>query len=247
MSFKDHFSLQSKEYSLYRPKYPANLFEYLSSLVNERELAWDCATGNGQAAIGLVPFFKSVIATDASSKQLEFAIKDPKISYKTALAEDSGLMSYSVDLLTVATAIHWLDTERFYPEVRRILKPGGIIALWVYDHCRISEEIDIISKDYSENTVGEYWPIENRKAWNFEESVDFPFEKINAPEFLLKVNWSLDEYLKYLNTWSSTRNYITKTGKDPIEELRSKFGNTWKDNNEKKEVTWKLVMKVGRV
>ena len=110
MSFKDYFSLQSKEYSLYRPKYPPSLFEYLSSLVNEHEVAWDCATGNGQAAIGLLPFFKSVIATDASPKQLEHAIINPVITYKTALAEESGLESHSVDLLTVATAIHWLDT-----------------------------------------------------------------------------------------------------------------------------------------
>lgn len=247
MSFKDYFSAQSKEYSLYRPKYPAELFEYLSSIAPEHELAWDCATGNGQAAVGLVPFFKKIIATDASPKQLEYAISEPAITYKRALAEESGLPSESVDLLTVATAIHWIDTERFYPEVRRILKPRGVIAVWLYDHCRIEENIDLISIEYSENTVGQYWPIENRKAWDFEKSVDFPFEKISAPEFLLKVNWDLNEYLKYLHTWSSTQNYIAKTGKDPIEDLRKKLKDTWKNENEKKEVTWKLVMKVGRV
>jgi SAM-dependent methyltransferase len=210
-------------------------------------LAWDCATGNGQAAIGLVPFFKNVIATDASPKQLEFAIKNPAITYRTELAEKNGLKSHSVDLVTVATAIHWLDTEIFYPEVRRIVKPGGVIAVWLYSHCLIDNEIDSLSKVYSEDIVGKYWPIENRKAWNFEKSVDFPFEKIKTPEFLLKVKWDLDEYLKYLYTWSSTQNYIAETGKDPIKEMLNDFRDIWKDENEKKEVTWKLEMKAGRV
>ena len=116
--------------------------------------------------------------------------------------------------------------------MRRILKPGGVIALWLYDHCRINEELDVLSREYSEKTVVEYWPIENRKAWNFEESVDFPFERIKTPEFLLKVNWSLDEYLKYLYTWSSTQNYISKTGKDPIKVIYNRFRKLWKNENE---------------
>ena len=131
--------------------------------------------------------------------------------------------------------------------MRRLLTPGVVIALRLYDHCRINIELDVLSREYSEKTVVEYWPIENRKAWNFEESVDFPFERIKTPEFLLKVNWSLDEYLKYLYTWSSTQNYISKTGKDPIKVIYNRFRKLWKNENEKKEIIWKLVMKVGRV
>jgi len=53
-NFKDHFSVNSEKYSKYRPDYPAALFKFLSSLTPGQDLAWDCATGSGQAAHGLV-------------------------------------------------------------------------------------------------------------------------------------------------------------------------------------------------
>ena len=46
----DHFSSKSEEYSFYRPVYPDGLFEFLSEITRHKNLAWDCATGNGQAS-----------------------------------------------------------------------------------------------------------------------------------------------------------------------------------------------------
>ncbi|HJY64333.1 MAG TPA: class I SAM-dependent methyltransferase, partial [Ignavibacteria bacterium] len=123
MKFRDYFSKQAEEYSKYRPKYPDELFKYLSSLTKEHDLAWDCACGNGQASIGLAGYYKKVIATDASPAQINFAIQHPIVTYLTAQAENSGLESNSADIITAATAIHWIDTEKFYPEANRILKP----------------------------------------------------------------------------------------------------------------------------
>ena len=56
--FEDHFSKQSQLYAQYRPKYPAEIYSYLASLAPGRSLAWDCGTGNGQAAIGLADYFE---------------------------------------------------------------------------------------------------------------------------------------------------------------------------------------------
>ena len=247
MDFKDYFSVQAKEYSKYRPKYPAELFEYLSSIVNDHNLAWDCATGNGQAAIGLAPYFNKIIATDGSVSQIEHAEKHPKIDYKVALAEKSGLESSSVDLITVATAIHWLNTDKFYPEANRILKKGGVIAVWIYSGNAMDPEVDKIFGKYFYNIVESYWPVEAKNAWDFEKSVKFPFDKINTPDFKIELMWNLHEYLNYLYTWSSTQNYIKKTGKNPIETGFNHFKKVWGDENSKKKISWDLKMKIGRV
>ncbi len=247
MDFKDYFSGHAKEYSKYRPTYPPELFEYLSSLAKQHDLALDCATGNGQAAIGLAPYFKQIIATDGSASQIEHAQPHPKIKYKVALAENSGLEDKSADLITVATAIHWIDTDKFYPEARRVLKPGGIIAVWIYSGNKMKPEIDKVFKQYFFDEVEGYWPVETKKVWKFEETVDFPFEEITSPGFKIELNWNLHEYLSYLFTWSSTQAYVKKTGINPIEKSFDKFKKAWGDENTKRKITWDLRMKAGRV
>ncbi|HEX8098060.1 MAG TPA: methyltransferase domain-containing protein, partial [Pyrinomonadaceae bacterium] len=114
MSFKDHFSSHSTDYAKFRPRYPSEIFEYLASVAPSRERAWDCATGNGQAALGSAQLFKEVIATDASQAQLDSAAHHERVTYRRAPAEKTDIESASVDLVTVAQALHWLDLEAFY-------------------------------------------------------------------------------------------------------------------------------------
>lgn len=247
MDFKDCFSGAAKEYSKYRPKYPPELFEYLSSITPGHDLALDCATGNGQAAMGLTPYFKKIIATDASASQIEHAAPNPKIEYKVALAENSGLEDKTADLVTVATAIHWLDQDKFYAEARRVLKPGGIIAVWIYSGNEMEPEVDRVFKEHFYDRVESYWPAEAKNTRTFEKSVKFPFTEIIPPKFKIVVEWNLKQYLNYLYTWSSTQNYIKQSGKNPLEEKFEMLKKVWGDENSKKEVTWDLKMKVGKV
>lgn len=123
MSFRDHFSQLAHDYARYRPQYPADLFEYLASLAPARRLAWDCGAGNGQAALQLAQYFDRVYATDASPEQIDHAYQHEKIEYRVEQAERASLASGSVDLVTVAVAVHWFDLDVFYQEVRRVLKP----------------------------------------------------------------------------------------------------------------------------
>src|SRR5215831_9466809 len=123
MSFKDHFSKQAADYAKFRPRYPQKLFEYLGSIVPSRQLAWDCGTGNGQAAVGLASTFDRIIATDASEKQIANAQSYERVEYRVAPAENSSIGSETIDLIMVAQALHWFDRDRFYAEARRILKP----------------------------------------------------------------------------------------------------------------------------
>src|SRR5216110_2684818 len=127
MKFKDHFSGQAVEYAKFRPHYPGELFEYLTSISPRHELAWDCATGNGQAAVGLARHFDSVIATDASAQQIASAELNDRISYRVAPAEASGIDSASVDLTLAAQALHWFDIDRFFREAKRVSRKNGVL------------------------------------------------------------------------------------------------------------------------
>ena len=131
-AFVDHFQGVTQHYLNHRPSYPAALFDWLAQRCSQHELAWDCGTGNGQAAVSLAQHFQRVLATDASAAQIAAATAHERVEYRLAPAEKSGLEPASVDLLIVAQALHWFDLERFYAEARRVLKPTGIVAVWCY-------------------------------------------------------------------------------------------------------------------
>lgn len=148
MTFHDHFSEHAEDYARFRPTYPDSLYKFLGETVTARALAWDCATGNGQAAVGLAAHFERVIATDASRPQIAQALAHPRVEYRVAEATQSGLADASVDLVTIAQALHWFDTPTFYAEVRRVLTPAGVCAAWGYGLMRIAPAIDAVVDHY---------------------------------------------------------------------------------------------------
>src|SRR5437867_5106718 len=170
MTFKDHFSKQAADYANFRPRYPRELFEYLGSVAPSRALAWDCATGNGQAAVELAEVFDRVIATDASEKQIANAEPQDRVEYRIASAEESGLESDTIDLIMVAQALHWFDLPRFYEEVPRVLKSKGVFAASAYKFFHITPEIDpLVNHRYYDKVVGPFWPPERTLVEKFEE------------------------------------------------------------------------------
>lgn len=195
MSFKDHFSRQAGDYAKFRPRYPRAIFEYLGTLAPSRNLAWDCATGNGQAAVGLASVFDRVIATDASEKQIANAEQHDHVKYRVAPAEASGLESSSIDLIMVAQALHWFDLQRFYDEVRRVLKPNGALAASAYRFFHVTPEIDkLVNHRYHDEIVGPFWPPERALIQKFEQ-LPFPFPEIEAPRFEMAAEWNLDQLI----------------------------------------------------
>src|SRR5213080_224312 len=228
MTFKDHFSKQAADYAKFRPRYPRELFEYLSSVAPSRALAWDCATGNGQAAVELAKVFDRVIATDASEKQIANAGLHERVEYRMASAEESGLESDTIDLIMVAQALHWVDLGRCYAEVRRVLKNNGVFAASAYNLLHVEPAIDEVVNRYYYEVVGPFWPPERKLVEQFAD-LPFPFHKVDAPKFERTAQWNLDRLLGYLQTWSSTQRFIAANGSDPLEqiidELRSAWGN----------------------
>jgi SAM-dependent methyltransferase len=244
MSFKDHFSKQAADYAKFRPRYPHEMFEYLGSLAPSRKLAWDCGTGNGQAAIGLASVFDRVIATDASEKQISNAQPHRHIEYHVVPAENSGIKSSTVDLLMVAQALHWFDLDRFYLEARRVLKPNGALAASAYLFAQIEPAIDAVVNRYYSEVVGPFWAPERRLVENFAE-IPFPFHKIDPPKFEMAVHWDLDHLVGYLRTWSATQRFIAAKGYDPLGQIIDELLDAWGKPQQVRSVIWPLILRVG--
>jgi ubiquinone/menaquinone biosynthesis C-methylase UbiE/N-acetylglutamate synthase-like GNAT family acetyltransferase len=245
-SFKDHFSKQSDVYLKARPTYPAELFKFLANACTKTDKAWDCATGNGQAAISLAEHFQQVIATDASQQQITNAIPYPNIKYRVAPAENCGIKDKSIDLITVASGLHWFDFNRFYAEAKRVLKPGGIIAVWCYTGSKISPTIDVVTSELGVEILKDYWPKENQLVWNHYKGIPFPFKEITTPQFQCIIEWNLAELENYFSSWSATQKYKEATGQNPVDIVHNQLKTAWVEPIQRKNVVWDLTLKVGR-
>lgn len=246
MKFKDHFTRQAESYTKFRPGYPDELFKYLSDISPLNELAWDCATGSGQAANELTRYFDIVIASDASAGQVQNAFKNDKIIYKVFPAEKAVIDSGSVDLITVAQALHWFNFENFYSEVRRVLKKDGIIAVWMYGLVKISPELDMITKRFDNEILKDYWPPERQLFYEEYKTIPFPFERVKTPEFNMSADWTLENLFGFLGTWSAAQKFKEKENFDPLNLITSDFQKAWGKEKVRK-AKWDLILKVGKV
>lgn len=242
--FKDHFSGHAADYAKFRPDYPAELFDYLASISPQRGLAWDCATGNGQAAVGLATYFDSVIATDASAQQIESARLHPRVSYRVAPAEESEIDSDSVDLILVAQALHWFDLNRFFTEAKRVSKETGKLAVSNYLHIKISPEIDALVSKFYRETTGPFWPPERHLVETNFESTQFPFPELPSPQFKMRQQWDLDQLAGYLGTWSATKKFIAARGFDPVDSLLEELRAIWGNPGLARQAIWPLQLRV---
>lgn len=246
MRSSDHFSCQSAEYSLYRPGYPHMLFEYLASLCAGLELAWDCATGNGQAAIGLARYFRQVIASDSSAEQINKATPHETIDYIVASAEQSGIESQCVDLIMVAQALHWFDLDLFYPEAKRVLKPEGVLAVASYQLPRIKPDIDAIIDELHHDIIGAYWPPERCHVDNAYRDIALPLAEIPSSGWQMEHNWTLAEFLGYLQSWSAVVYFEREQHQNPVDLIKRKLGGLWGEADSKKRICWPLTLRTGK-
>lgn len=241
--FKDHFSGHAADYSAYRPNYPDALFEFLAGCCAGRRHAWDCATGSGQSALAVAALFERVTATDASAEQVQAAVRHPRVEYRVAPAEASGLDDASVDLITVSQALHWFDIERFFAEALRVLVPGGVLSVWSYDLCRIEPGCDALVLEVYE-ALDRFWPPERRMVEERYSGIGLPMEEIAAPDFDMAKTWSADDMLGYLRTWSAYRRCLGETGVDWVAAVQGRLRQAWGEGT--REVSWPLAVRVGR-
>jgi SAM-dependent methyltransferase len=243
--FSDHFSQHAAIYAQFRPSYPPALFEYLASLCANRSLAWDCATGSGQSAVGLTPYFKRIIATDASRQQLAHATPHQNIDYRLASAEQSELASNSVDLISVFQAAHWFNLTQFYAECVRVAKPGCVIVLCCYQLMQVETAIDQLIDKLYHQVLADFWPVERCLVDSGYQTIDFPFKKLKPPAIQMQVDWTLDQFLGYIQSWSAWQKYLGSPNRPSEKWLSEEFLRAWGNTKISKTVTWPLQMRVG--
>ncbi len=244
--FKDHFSDRAAGYAAFRPRYPAALFDWLAGEAPGRELAWDAATGNGQAALGLAERFARVLASDASAEQIARATPHPRVEYRVARAEEGGPPDGSCDLVVVAQALHWLDHAAFFAAARRALRPGGLCAAWVYIAPNLADAaLDAELQSFARR-MQPFWPPERTEVDDGYRSVVLPFDEIAPPPFTLESTPTLVEFAGYLRTWSATRRYVSLHGHDPVAEVEDRLAAAWPAGR-RCGLRWTLAVRAGRV
>ena len=242
----EYFSAESSDYAKYRPRYPEEWFDWLAAQCAKRSLAWDCACGSGQATEELARRFEKIIATDASAAQLRNAPLLPNVEWRLASGEASGLVSGSVDLVTVAQALHWFDLGRFWQECRRVSKPEGFLAVWGYGIASLSHpSANRIFQDFYHGVVGDFWPKERRMVEEGYAGIEFPFQEIPVPDFEMVQTWDAERLAGYCSSWSATDRYRKATGHEPIPEFREKL--TGELGSAATEIRWPFFARVGRL
>lgn len=240
---KDLFSGHSAAYAQYRPTYPPGLYALLHKLCENRERAWDCGTGNGQVAGELAKFFREVQATDISINQLSQAIQKENIHYTKQAAEKTNFPDAYFDLVTVGQAVHWFEFEKFYSEVKRVLKKDAVIAIFGYSLFKTNPEADEIIQNFYRNIIGPYWQPERKFLDEDYKTIPFPFKEISSPQFLLKQSWSFERLIGYLNTWSAVRSYEQERGENPVELIRKDLSDRF---GELGPVEFPILLRLGR-
>jgi len=241
------YSPFARQYARSRPRYPAGLFGHIASLLSRHGLAWDCATGNGQAALQLVEHFDRVIATDVSAEQIRHATPHPRIEYRVARSERSGLADASVDLVTVASAIHWFDLGDFGREVLRVVRPGGLLAAWTYHVGDMEAPLDRVFRRFYDEVLRTFFAAGARLVDDRYRTLALPGEPLECPDFFVSAGWTLDQMLGFIASWSGTQEYIRQRGEDPVVLIQDELQRIWGDPEDVRQVRWPLYIRLTRL
>jgi ubiquinone/menaquinone biosynthesis C-methylase UbiE len=244
LTFKDYFSGGSDAYEKYRPSQAPGLFAWLAALAPGKRLAIDVATGNGQAALGLAELFDAVIASDASAAQLASARPHARIEYRHEPAEALSVEAQSADLLVAAQAAHWFDWQAFCAEARRVLRPGGLFAIWSYGQFTATSRIERMIAEFSRDVVGPYWPRERRHVDEGYDELKPPFPAVAAPQFEMLADWDCGSALGYLGTWSAVVRYRGRCRRDPLELIAKPLAEAWGPG--RRRLAWPLTLRAAR-
>lgn len=242
---KDNFSNTAEKYANFRPSYPAPLIEYIANLCDHKVAAWDCGTGNGQVAMELCKYFQRVFATDISQNQIDNAYWDDKITYEVEAAESCSFPNKSFDLITIAQAIHWFDFDLFYEQVRRTIKPKGLIAIIAYGLIQIDDSVDTILKELYTDILGSFWDPERKMIDEQYKTIPFPFTEMETPSFSIELNWTLDHLMGYLHTWSAVEHYQKSKNAHPILLIKDKLKKAW-GKDAKKQIQFPIYLRLGK-
>lgn len=246
-SSQDHFSGVANQYAAFRPTYPPQLAADLVALAGgPATIVYDIAAGSGQATRDLADHAQLVYASDLAPKQIEALGEHPRIRRLVARAEASAVADASVDLVTVAQAMHWFDVPAFHREVKRILRPGGIIAVWTYALLSATPAVTAVINDLYAAT-GPWWPADRKHVDRHYADLEFPYALIPYQAPAMTAEFTLPRLLGYLNTWSGVQRYQKDQQHDPVAARHAAFVEAWHgDPDTSLPFTFDLTVLVGR-
>ncbi|MEL6536603.1 MAG: class I SAM-dependent methyltransferase, partial [Bacteroidota bacterium] len=189
---------------------------------------------------------EEVIATDGNLRILEGTIPNSKISFEVGQEDTISAKSGSVDLVTVGQALHMLNLEDFYSEVRRVVRPGGVLAVWGFGIPRLGMEFDrLLNRFYSETLSG-YWPAGWVHLQQRYKNIPFPFKNVMDERVEAEYYWKFEDWMSFLESWTAVRQYTKDHGGSPVEVLRPLFSQLW-GGHETKKVSFTFFVKKGLV
>lgn len=242
---RNWFDGGGRAYARFRPEYPPALADFLAAAAPARDLAVDVGCGNGQLTRLLAPHFTQVVGLDPSADQIANAAPDARIDYRCAPAERLPLADASADLVTAAQAAHWFDLPAFYDEVRRVGRPGAVVALVSYGVLRLEPPLDARFQAFYRDEIGPYWPPERKLVDTGYATIDFPFAEIARPALEIRVAWHLSEFLGYVQTWSAVRS-AQEAGRDGLlMAFANDLADAWGDPDTRRPVAWPINMRIG--
>ncbi|MDE2600073.1 MAG: class I SAM-dependent methyltransferase [Rhodocyclaceae bacterium] len=233
-------------YARFRPAYPPQLAAFLASVAPDTRLAVDVGCGNGQLACLLARHFNRVVGIDPSADQIANALQGENLSYRCAPAEKLPVADSSASLIVAAQAAHWFDLPVFHGEVRRVGKPGAVLALIGYGVLKLEHLLDSRFHRFYRDEIGPYWPPQRKLVDSAYATMAFPFEELSAPPFHIQQEWNLSEFLGYLSTWSAVRGAREAGREDVLQTFARDVSGIWGDPDTKRPIVWPVNMRIGK-
>ena len=131
----EKFSNKADNYAKGRPDYPVAVVDFIKTLIDEQPIIADIGAGTGKFTKLIADLGYQVFAVEPNQdmfNQLQITVADvPNAKTVLATSEATTLADQSIDIITVAQALHWFDLEKFKVECQRILKPNGwVVAMY---------------------------------------------------------------------------------------------------------------------
>jgi SAM-dependent methyltransferase len=244
-AFHDHFSALATQYAQARPEYPPALFDWIASVLPARDSCWEAGCGSGQASRDLARVFDRVFATDPSAAQIANANGPANVTFAVEPGEACSLADSAVDAVCVAQALHWFDLPKFFAECDRVLKPGGMLFAWGYQDIEVDDDIAEANAALQAH-IRDDWAPERYFIDAAYAGFEFPFEKIEAPRFELRAEWTLPRLLGYFSSYSATKTHRERTGEDAVALHADAFAAAWGDPQRTRTMRWPLFVHARR-